>query len=40
MTAKECHKAQEEVRNLLFKLYCKTTINTNFKIKADFTLIW
>lgn len=39
MTAKERHKAQEEVRNLLLKLYYKTTMNTNFKIKTHFTCL-
>lgn len=34
MTAKERHKAQEEVRNLLLKLYYKTTMNTDFKSKT------
>lgn len=36
MTAKEHHKAQEEVRNLPFKLCYKIIMSTNLKIKIYF----
>lgn len=39
MTAKEHHQAQE-VRNLLLKLYYKTTMTINFKIRKDFAWVW
>lgn len=40
MTMKEHRQAQAEVRNLIFKLYCKTAISTNYKIKTNFTWVW
>lgn len=40
MTVKEHRQAQAEVRNLIFKLYHKTAISTNCKIKTNFTWVW